>query len=96
MAARCVNPGGTSGCFATIQGAINASNPGDQINVQPGTYNEDVNVNKNNLRVIGAGAGSTNIRGPIGGPGATVQISANNVTVAGFTVTRLGNNTTDW
>src|ERR1044072_783586 len=43
-----------------------------------------------------AGAGSTNIRGPIGGPGTTVQISANGVTVAGFTVTRLGNNTTDW
>src|ERR1044072_6083114 len=43
-----------------------------------------------------AGAGSTNIRGPIGGPGTTVQISANNGTVGGFTVTRLGNNTTDW
>ena len=37
------------------------------------------------------------IRGPIGGGGgATVQILANNVTVAGFTITRLGNNTTDW
>jgi pectin methylesterase-like acyl-CoA thioesterase len=42
----CVNPGGTGGCFNTIQGAINASSPGDQVNVQPGTYDEDVNVNK--------------------------------------------------
>ena len=46
--------------------------------------------------MLGAGAGSTNIRGPIGGPGTTVQITASNVTVAGFTITRLGNNTTDW
>jgi hypothetical protein len=97
VAARCVNPGGTAGCFATIQGAVNASNPGDQINVFPGTYDEDVNVNKNNLTVVStSGAGSTNVRGPIGGPGTTFQISANNVTVGGFTVTRLGNNTTDW
>jgi hypothetical protein len=96
VAARCVNPGGTGGCFSTIQGAVNASAPGDQINVQPGTYDEDVNVNVADLKLIGAGAGSTNIRGPIGGPGTTVQISASNVTVAGFTITRLGNNTTDW
>ncbi len=93
---RCVNNGGTGGCFSTIQGAVNASAPGDQVNVQPGTYDEDVNVNKAGLRLIGAGAGVTNIRGPIGGPGTTVQISASDVTVAGFTITRLGNNTTDW
>ncbi len=93
---RRVNPGGTGGSFATIQAAINASNPGDEVSVQPGTYNEDVNVNKADLKVIGAGAGSVNIVGPIGGPGTTVQISASNVTVGGFTVTRAGNNTTDW
>jgi hypothetical protein len=96
IAARCVNNGGTGGCFSTIQAAINASSPGDQVNVQPGTYDEDVNVNKDSLKLVGAGAGNTNIRGPIGGPGTTVAVTANNVTVAGFTITRLGNNTTDW
>jgi hypothetical protein len=96
VAARCVNNGGTGGCLSTIQAAINASSPGDQVNVQPGTYDEDVNVNKANLRLIGAGAGVTNIRGPIGGAGTTVQVTASNVTVAGFTITRLGNNMTDW
>jgi hypothetical protein len=92
----CVNNGGTGGCHSSIQAAINAASPGDQVNVQPGTYDEDVNVNKDGLRLVGAGAGSTNIRGPIGGPGSTVAVTANNVTVAGFTITRLGNNTTDW
>ncbi len=94
---RCVNPGGTGGCFATIQGAINASSPGDVVNVFPGTYDEDVSIPHNNLTLRSAGgAGSTNIRGPIGGAGTTVQVAASNVTVAGFTITRLGNNTTDW
>ena len=94
---RSVTPGGTGGSFSTIQGAINASNPGDEVSVQPGTYDEDVNVNKADLKVIGAsGAGSTTVRGPIGGSGSTFQLTAGNVTLAGFTITRLGNNTTDW
>ena len=46
--------------------------------------------------MLGAGAGTTNVSGPIGGPGTTMQVTANNVTIAGFTITRDGNNTTDW
>src|SRR5204863_376688 len=38
----------------------------------------------------------TMVSGPIGGPGTTMQVAANNVTIAGFTITRAGNNTTDW
>ncbi len=93
---RCVNPGGTGGCFATIQSAIDAAPPNVPITVFPGTYDEDVNVNKPGIRLLGSGAGSTNIRGPIGGAVSTVAVTASNVTIAGFTVTRLGNNTTDW
>lgn len=96
VAVRCVNNTGEPGCNISIQAAINASPPNGQINVRPGNYFEDVNVNKAGIRLLGAGAGSTTIIGPIGGPGTTVQITASNVTVAGFSVTREGNNTTDW
>ena len=63
-AALCVNPGGTGGCFATVQGAVNAaSNTGDVINVAAGTYNESkVLVNKS-VSIQGAGPGSTIIDG---------------------------------
>lgn len=81
---------------ATIQHAINQSVDGDTVNVAAGTYDEDVNINKNDLSLLGAGPGVSIIRGVIGGDVATVRIAANGVTVAGFTITRLGNNTTDW
>jgi parallel beta-helix repeat protein len=81
--------------YATIQAAIDAATVGDTINVAAGTYDEDVNVNKS-VSLIGAGASSTTLRGIIGGDGATVRVNASNVTIAGFTITRLGNNLTDW
>lgn len=52
----CVNPGGTGGCFATIQAAISAAGPGDTINVAAGTYTENVILNKN-VTLNGAQAG---------------------------------------
>jgi CSLREA domain-containing protein len=82
--------------FDTIQEGIDAVAASGLINVYSGTYDEDVNANNPGVRIIGAGAGSTNIRGPLGGPGTTVAITASNVMLAGFTITRLGNNTTDW
>ncbi len=91
-------PATNFGCdsFATIQGGIDGVLAPGTVHVRAGTYDEDVVLNKADVSVLGAGAGSTNVRGPIGGPGATMQVTANNVTIAGFTITRLGNNTTDW
>ena len=43
---RCVNPGGEDGCFSSIQAAINASNPGDVINVDSGFYQENLTLSK--------------------------------------------------
>src|SRR2546421_2853761 len=84
---RCVNNGGTGGCFATIQAAVNASNPGDLINVAAGTYPELVTVNKR-LTLRGAQAGvdartprapttiTTNSTGKFGALGGGAKASA--------------------
>lgn len=58
----CVNPGGTSGCFTTIQGAINAASSGDIINIEAGTYTENLSITKT-LTLAGAGQQSTIIDG---------------------------------
>ena len=85
-----------SGCgFTTIQGAVNAAVAGDTILVSAGVYHEDVNVNKA-LKVQGAGSAVTTVSGPIGGGTATFQITANNVLLDGFTITRDGNTVAQW
>ncbi len=48
--------------YATIQAALDAANPGDLILVAPGTYNENVIMNKP-VRLQGAGSGGTTIFG---------------------------------
>lgn len=67
-ATRCVNPGGTGGCFASIAGAIAASAPsGDSINVAAGTYFENnIQYNKS-VDISGAGIDVTIVDGG-GGP----------------------------
>ena len=59
-ATHCVKPGGGSGCFATINGAIAASSPGDTIVVAPGTYAEDVVIDRR-VSLLGSGADNTTI-----------------------------------
>ena len=83
--------------YCNIQSAIDAPQTlaGHTITVAAGTYNEDINISKS-LTITGAGAGSTTIVGQIGGPGNAVQITASNINLSGFTITRAGNNTTDW
>jgi hypothetical protein len=82
--------------YQNIQQGINGVYSGGKVNVASGTYVEDVNINKADVILSGAGAASTTISGAAGGNGATVLISANNAEVRGFTITREGNNTTDW
>jgi hypothetical protein len=96
VAVRCVNNGGTGGCFPTIQAAVNAANPGDIINVAPGIYPELVTVNKSViLRGAQAGVDARTSRTGLpatesvvtGNNGSTsFYVTASDVTIDGFTV----------
>lgn len=80
----------------TIASAIGAASAGNTVRVGPGTFTEDVVLNKA-VTFKGTGAGSTTLVGPMGASAnSTVQIATPNAKVEGFTITREGNNATDW
>ncbi len=81
--------------YQSINTAVAGALNGGTVSVAAGTYNEDVTVGKS-VKVIGAGATGTTVSGPIGGGASTFAIAANNVEISGFTITRAGNNLTDW
>lgn len=70
--------------YATIQAAINAAGQGMTIEVSSGTYPEDVVVNKT-VQLQGENPTTTIIDG--GSVGNTTVVTADNVTVTGFTIT---------
>ena len=79
----------TAAGYATIQAAINAAAPGDTVNVCPGTYVENVAINKSNLTVKSTqGAPVTIIRAA--SSYYVVFITQPNVTVEGFTIVPAG------
>jgi Right handed beta helix region len=57
-ASLCVNPGGSGGCYTTIQAAVSHASANDVIHVRPGTYKEFVTIGIP-LSVLGDGAGDT-------------------------------------
>ncbi|TET65634.1 hypothetical protein E3J49_01130, partial [Candidatus Bathyarchaeota archaeon] len=71
--------------YPTIQEAIDAASPGDTVYVRAGTYFEWVHVAKS-LMLIGESANTTIIQSPATNYGYGIVLSANNVTVAGFTI----------
>src|SRR5437899_2434702 len=79
----CTNPS-----FNTIGAAITAASSGDTIQVCVGTYNESVNVNKDNLTLLGAqhGVDARTARGAesiINDACAPVQLHADQTTLDG-------------
>ena len=80
--------------FTSINAAIAAASPGDTIQVCPGTYNEQVNINKNDLKLRGAQAGiNATTRGfnpaaeaIVQDPCGPMQIEADRDVIDGFTV----------
>ena len=91
-----MNPGTLASPFRTIQKGVASVDVGGTVNVAAGTYNEGIAINKNNLTITGAGAATTSIVGPKSGGSDTVLFSASGGTLQGFTITRDGNNPTDW
>lgn len=73
---------GTS--YVTIQEAINAADPGDEITVEPGTYNENVFINKENITLTSQGAVIIQAADPNKN---AVSITANGAKISGFTIT---------
>jgi hypothetical protein len=76
------------GNYPTIQAAVNAANPYDTILVQSGTYSEFVNINKNNLEILGENKNSTILNGGFGLTNASYNI------IADFTIIGPANDTT--
>ena len=70
--------------YSSINEAINHSLSGDTIFVKAGSYNENIVVNKDNLRLVGENKETTIIYGS--GTGNVVYMDANNTEVSGFTV----------
>jgi nitrous oxidase accessory protein NosD len=68
----CVNPGGTSGCFASVQAAVDAAASEDTITIAAGTYVETVLIEGKRLDVVGEDAATTIIDG--GGAGRTITV----------------------
>jgi len=70
-----------------IQGAVNAAQSGDWINVLAGTYKENVNIDKS-LTVNGAGAGKALVDGQLAGSVFTIGDNNPNidVTLQGITI----------
>ena len=82
--------------FQTIQLAVDSAKPGDSIKILPGTYVEQVNINKN-LNVTGSGAADTFVKAPAtltpGSFGKLSIIDINNgatVSLSNLTVTGPG------
>ena len=81
-----VGPGQT---YTTIQAAIEVASSGDIINVAAGTYNEEVNVNKS-LTLLGKNKDTTIIDGGGVQSSGAIDITADYVTVSGFTIRNRG------
>jgi len=93
----CVSQNVADGCYTSIQAAVDAAADGDTINVQPGTFLEQVTLNKS-VHLVGAGAGVSIIKAPATLPPSSSQTSVIvniagsgvNAELAGFTVTGPG------
>ena len=72
--------------FATIQGAVDAANPGDNIIVRDGTYTENIDVNKDHLTIRSEnGADVTIVQAAIAGD-HVFEVKSDYLDISGFTI----------
>lgn len=76
--------------FATIQKAIDTASEGDTIRVAPGTYVENIRIQKEGLTIHGAGPELTTIDG--GENGHVVVFNPASGSISGFMITNSGGN----
>lgn len=83
------NSGGTQGAYKTIQEAVDAADPGDSIEVYPGTYDGGVVVNKADLTLETVkGPGTVFVVNAMNvGPAFGFDVAAPGDTIRGFDVT---------
>jgi hypothetical protein len=84
----CVNPGGTGGCFASIQAAVDAAENNDLVQIAAGTYNESVSITgstRGRLQLRGAGVTDTVIDAG-GAPWGILVQSLVHLTVSDLTI----------
>jgi len=80
----CDNPG--DDLYCTIQEGIDAASVGDTVQVEPGSYNEHVTLNKASIDLRGSGALQTSIVGTTGSD-VTVTSGSDNCSISGFNIT---------
>jgi parallel beta-helix repeat protein len=73
--------------FISIQAAVNASNPGDEIIVKPGIYTENIEITKSLSVLSESGSPSDTIIRAADNSKDVVGIWANDVTIKGFSIT---------
>lgn len=61
---RNTNVGQTDRIYTQVDNAINAADPGDVVDIAPGTYPEQVEIDKN-VKIVGAGTRTTTITPPV-------------------------------
>ena len=85
-----VDPSGVTSPYTTIQAALDAASAGETIDVDPGTYNENLTINLQGITLEGAQAGVNPVGGRSGPESVldgTITITAPGVTLNGFTIT---------
>ncbi len=89
-ATKCVNTGGTGGCYSSIQTAINAAANGDTVEVWPGIYKQNVSIGKP-IKLLTSGIENTIIM-PDTGNAVIFVTGSSSAKIVGFKIESPGRN----